>query len=150
MTTAEQVFSYQFQSGFITLVIFAVLILVGAGLGFVFWLDFRRRGTRAWRNAGIVVMLAGALIGAGFGYRATQPEYFKAITANEDGVRLEYHHFTDDVLLRWPDIDGFSIQGDRLFIEAGQAGSYSSAVVHRPQQQRLLRSLRRLMPANDP
>jgi hypothetical protein len=96
-----QTFLYQFQSAYITCIIFGGITFVGFSLGFAFWLDFRRRLSKSWRIAGLIVLFAGSLIGFIFGYQATQPEYFKKLTANNDGIHLAYHLVTRDVLTDW-------------------------------------------------
>lgn len=139
--TMEQVFSYQFQSESVALLIFAGLAFAGLGLGSMFWIDFRRRSSVAWHVAGTLAMVSGLLMGLAFGYRATQPEYFKRLTAGNEGLALDYHLFGEDALLGWSDIEDISIRGDRLVVEAGPAGRHASAVVYRGDQDRLLRSL---------
>lgn len=146
----EQTFLYQFQSVYITRIIFGGIALVGFGLGFAFLLDFRRRLSRSWHIAGLVVLSAGSLIGVFFGYHATQPEYFEKLTATNDGIRLAYHLFASDVFLRWSDIRTISIHDNRLVIETRQAAVYGSPVVYRGDQKRLLSSISRLMPSDDP
>ncbi|NEX23110.1 hypothetical protein G3480_22895 [Thiorhodococcus mannitoliphagus] len=146
----EQTFLYQFQSVYMTWYILGGVTFVGFGLGFAFWLDFRRRLSQSWHIAGLIVLFAGSLIGVFFGYQATQPEYFKKLTANDDGIRFAYHLFTSDVFLRWSDIRAMSIQNNRLVIETRQAATYSSPVVYRGNQEQLLSSISRLMPTDHP
>ena len=105
----DQTFLYQFQSAYITWIIFGGVAFVGFGLGFASWLDFRRRLSKSWRIAGLIVLFTGSLIGVFFGYQATQPEYFKKQTAYNDGIRFAYHLFSRDVFLRWSDIRTISI-----------------------------------------
>jgi hypothetical protein len=145
----EQIFSYQFQSISITLIIFSGLTFVGAGLGFMFWLDFRKRISKGGYVAGLIVLIAGALLGAFFGYEATQPRYFKMMTANYDGIRLEYYLFTNDVLLRWVDIKNIVVQQNRLMINTKQGDAYKSPVVYRGDQGRLLKSVTQFIPSGD-
>lgn len=145
-----QVFSYQFQSELSALFIFWGLTAVGTGLGFMFWLDFRRRTSSAWRIAGTTVLFSGALLGAFFGYLSTQPEYFKKLSADNDGIRLEYHLLTEDIFLHWSDIKSISFQAHRLIIIGGRpVVTYSSPVVYHNEQEPLLRSLKRMMPSNN-
>lgn len=146
----DQTFLYQFQSAYITCIIFGGITFVGFSLGFVFWLDFRRRLSKSWRIAGLIVLFAGSLIGFIFGYQATQPEYFKKLTANNDGIHLAYHLFTRDVFLSWSDIRTISIHNNRLVIETRQEADYSSLIVYRGDQEQLLSSISRLMPSDDP
>ena len=146
----EQAFLYQFQSAYITWLILGGLALVGFGLGFMFWLDFRKRFSRGGHIAGLIVLFAGSFLGAFFGYQATQPEYFKKLTANDDGIRLTYHLFAEDVFLRWSEVETISIQNDRLVIEAGRAENFRSPVVFRGNQAQLLSSVTRLVPDGDP
>lgn len=144
----EQTVSYQFQSLYITWVIFGGLAFVGFGLGFMFWLDFRTRFSTAGNIAGLVVLLAGSLLGTLFGYQATQPGYFKQLTANEGGVNLRYYLPAADVAVGWSEIERISILDDRLLIQTHQEVAYSSPVVYRGDQDQLLSALTLLM-AND-
>jgi len=146
----EQTFLYQFQSVYITWFIFGGVTFVGFGFGFAFWLDFRRRLSKSWQIAGLIVLFSGSLIGVFFGYQATQPEYFKKLTANNDGIRIAYHLFTSDVFLRWSDIRTISIHSNRLVIETKKAAGYRSPVVYRGDQEELLSSISRLMPSDHP
>jgi hypothetical protein len=147
--TMEQVVLYQFQSESIARLIFAGVTIVGVGLGSMFWLDFRRRSSRSWHIAGVLVMVSGLLLGLAFGYRATQPEYFKKLAANNDGLALEYYLFSEDAFLPWSAIENISIQEDRLIVDGGPAGTHSSPVVYRGDQNRLLRSLLRFLPESN-
>jgi len=149
--TMEQVFSYQFQSEATSLFIFWGVMAVGAGLGFMFWLDFRRRPSSAWRMAAATVLLFGALLGAFFGYLSAQPKYFKKLSANNGGVRLEYYLLHEDAFLHWDDIQSVSFRANRLVIIGGRPmATYSSPVVYRGDQERLLRSLELMMPGIEP
>jgi len=100
----EQFFSYQFQSESTTLFIFWGMTIMGSGLGFMFWLDFFRRSSSAWRMAAATVLLSGASLGGFFGYLSAQPEYFKRLSANDERIRLEYYLLHKQVFLRWEDI----------------------------------------------
>ena len=146
----EELLSYHFGSVSIMVFTFFGLTFVGFGLGFGFWLDFRRRSSKDWHIAGWIVLFAGLLIGAFFGYQATQPESFKKLTANHDGIRLEYYMFTEDVLLGWNDIESILIKNNRLIINKKQGGSHVSPVVYRGDQAQLMQSINILMPGNDP
>jgi hypothetical protein len=140
----EDLLSYQFRSPFTVMFIFAGLALAGFGLGFMFWLDFRRRFAEKGRLAGWFVLCAGGLVGAFFGYQATQPQYFKELTARGDGVRLEYFLFADAVVARWSEIESVSIVRDRLVIDGKQGERYVSPVIHRGDQAKLIRSIESL------
>ena len=146
----EELFSHQFRSVSIVVFTFGGLAFVGFCLGLMFWLDFRTRFSKGWRIAGLIVLFTGSLLGVFFGYQATQPEYFKKLTANNDGIRLEYYMFTEDVLLSWSDIESISIQQNRLIINRKQGDSYGSPVVYRGDQAQLMQSINLLMPSNDP
>jgi hypothetical protein len=147
----EQVFSYQFQSESSALFIFWAVTAVGAGLGFAFWLDFRRRPSSAWRMAAATVLSSGTLLGASFGYLLAQPEYFKKLSANDGGVRLEYYLLHEDIFLRWDDIQSVSFRANRLIIVGkGPLVTYGSPVVYRGDRERLLRSLELMMPGFEP
>lgn len=149
--TMEQVTSYQFQSEATVLFVFWGVTAVGAGLGFTFWLDFRRRRSNAWRRAAATVLLTGALLGASFGYLSAQPEYFKKLSANNDGVQLEYYLLHEDAFLHWDDIQSVSLRANRLVIIGGRPiATYSSPVVYRGHQERLLRLLKVMMPRTKP
>lgn len=145
----EQIFSHQFQSASITLLIFGGLTFVGTGLGFMFWLYFRKHYSKWGHAAGLAVLAGGSLLGVVFGYQAAQPGYFLTLTANNDGIRLEYCIHTEDVFLGWSDIESISVQQNRLIIEGRQGASYESPVVHRGDQVRLLQSITELMPSDD-
>jgi hypothetical protein len=143
----EPVLSYQFQSEAAALFIFWGVTAVGAGLGCVFWLDFRRRSSRAWRMASVSVLLCGVLLGGFFGYLAAQPEYFKRLSADSEGVRLEYYLLREDAFLHWADIQSVSLRANRLVIVGRKpVATYRSPVVYRGDQERLLRSLEHMMP----
>jgi hypothetical protein len=139
----EQIFSYQFQSESIAWLIFGGLTFVGVGLGYMFRLDFRKRFSKRGNLAGLMVLVAGSLLGVVLGYRAAQPAYFKKLTASTDGIRLEYYPLTADVLLPWNDIESISLQQNRLSIRGRQGVDYRSPVVYRGDQERLLQSLAR-------
>jgi len=146
----EEVFSYELRSSAITMFTFVGLTLVGFGLGLVFWLDFRRRFLGRGRIAGRVVMIGGTLLGAGFGYLATQPGYFKKLTADDLGMALDYYLFSEDVFLRWGDVDRVAIEQDRLLVTGRSGDRYQSVVVYRGDQASLVRSITRLMPDDSP
>jgi hypothetical protein len=146
----EEVFSHEFRSASITVFTFVGLSLVGFGLGFMFWLDFRRRFVSGRRVAGRVVLIGGTLLGAVFGYFATQPGYFKKLTADSLGITLEYYLFGSDVVLGWNDVDGVAIEQDRLLVTGKSGDGYQSVVVYRGEQALLERSITRLMPNGSP
>lgn len=142
----ENIFSYQFQSESTVRLIFGGLTFIGVGLGSVFWSDFRKRSSRSWRIAGVLVMIAGSLLGVTFGYRATQPEYFKSLTAGDDGLALEYYLFGEDVFLRWDAVKSISIRENRLIVDGGPLEIHRSPVVYRGDQDRLLGVLSCFLP----
>jgi hypothetical protein len=123
---------------------FGGLTLAGLSLGFLFWLNFRARFSRGGHAAGLNALNAlnaGILLGALFGYQATQPGYFKALAGDHDGIRLEYYLPGNDILPRWGDIESVGIPKDRLTIIARQGAIYTSSVVYVGDQAGLLRSL---------
>ncbi|WP_213380964.1 hypothetical protein [Allochromatium tepidum] len=146
----EEIFSYQFHSESTVRLIFGGLTVVGVGLGTLFWIDFRRRSSRSWRIAGVLVMIAGLLLGAIFGYRATQPEYFKRLAADNDGLALEYYLFSEDVFLRWDTVNSITVRENRLIVDGGALGTYRSSVVYRGDQDRLLGVLACFLPEGGP
>ena len=140
-------FSSIFHAESVTWFVFCGLTFVGFGLGLMFWIDFRRRYLRHGKVAGIIVWVVGSLLGVFFGYLATQPEYFKVLTADNDGIRLRYYLLANDVLLPWNEIKDISIKQNPLVVETTHDQSYRSSVVYRGAQSRLLESITQLMPS---
>lgn len=143
-----EVFSYELRSAFITTFTLVGIALVGFGLGFMFRLDFRRRFESGGRLAGRVVMIGGTLLGAVFGYLATQPGHFKRLTADNLGMTLDYHLPGGHVFLEWNDVDSVGIRQDRLLVIGRSGESHRSVVVYRGDQAPLIRSITRLRPTD--
>ena len=142
----EEVFSREFQSSSMAAFTFLGLTVIGSGLGFAFWLDFRRRFENGGNVAGTIVLIAGTLLGVGFGYLTTQPGHFKNLTADKDGIGIDYGFLTSRVFLRWKDVENVEIQRDRLTITSMSGDSFQSPVVYRGEQSQLVQSIIAFMP----
>jgi hypothetical protein len=97
----------------------------------------------------VIVLVAGSLLGIVLGYHATQPAYFMKLTANDDGIQLEYGLFTKYVFLPWMDIENISIQKYQLIILGKRGERYASPVVYRGEQSRLLQSVTQAVPSSN-
>lgn len=120
--------------------VFVGVSLVGVLLGLMFWIDFRRRFARSGPMAAWIVLVAGALIGVGFGHKATQPAYFKHLAADREQITLRYLLPTVHVELPWSQVTNVSIRDDRLMV-ATAVDTFTSPVIYRPDQRQLLDSL---------
>jgi len=139
-------FVYEFGSPSLSLYLFLGLTLVGFGLGLAFWLDFRRRYRRGGRLAGSVVLIAGTLMGAGFGYLAGQPKYFKDLSVDAQGMSLEYGFPASRVWLPWHEIEEVEMRADRLVLTTRDGTRYRSPVVYRGEQEQLMHSIKMVLP----
>ena len=141
--------TYQFQSMAMQALVCCAITFVGSGLGCAFWIDFRRRTGRGWARAGTVVWVLGTLIGLGFGMLSTQPGQVTRLTASRSGLRLESGLLGPTVELAWSEVRVVDIQRDRLVVETGRGAVFTSAVVYRGDQQKLLWSIAARRPASD-
>ncbi len=141
----QELFFHEFRSTSLEYYIFLGLTLIGFALGLMFWKDFRKRFDRGGRLASWIILFVGMLMGMFFGYLAIQPEYFKNISANAEGITLRYSLFTSNITLVWEDIDQLELQQDKLVIIDKNGTNYHSPVVYQGDQTQLMQSLQELI-----
>ena len=141
----ELTFTYQFGSPSIVYLTFLGITFVGFALGVGFWLDFRRRFVKRGAVAGLVVLIAGTLMGGAAGYFGTQPGHFRRLSAKGDGIVLTYYVPPSSVRLAWNEIGQAAIKENRLEFVDKAGNTYSSPVVYRGDQDELLQSMQRFI-----
>ena len=131
----------------VTYFVFLGIALIGFGLGFAFWIGYRKSQSQKYHYLANFVWIFSTVIGLIFGYLSTQPFYFRQLTVTGHGFEVVYILPHKMVFLNWDNIESIVIRHNRLVITAKSLKTYTSPVIYLGDQNDIIKSIMTIRPS---